>query len=318
MNIASNQEVDLDSVSIGSGDFISLEIREVVPDDLLVISSRFNIDIIDLEDVFDPEEVPRADMDPQNQYLEIVLRLPIEWEISKERQFIPIISFLKQDYFISLHNHGSFISVTQRILKKSRGPHNQEPEKETRLHSPLRLFTGLILQTERTVKHFVMMRDRIEEKTFTSTRPQLLRDMFALAKSIVLLENLAKGNLNVIRKIIKSSFMPLDKDLILAGKFEDIETDFEQFYDQLRTMREVLNSSLDAYGSIIGNNLNDVMKTLTIFTVLLSNPILIASIYGMNIDVPFAHEPLAFLLVLIISGVMSSFMLFYMHRKGII
>jgi magnesium transporter len=62
---------------------------------------------------------------------------------------------------------------------------------------------------------------------------------------------------------------------------------------------------MDAFASIISNNLNVVMKVLASITINLSLPTMIASFYGINVDLPFQHEPFAFLLTLAISFAIS-------------
>jgi magnesium transporter len=127
-----------------------------------------------------------------------------------------------------------------------------------------------------------------------------------------------KGNLIQVRKLIKHETLEIQTNSEIISKFDDLETDFEQYYDQIRIMREILNSSLDAYGGIVSNNLNEVMKTLTIFTILLSNPILIASVYGMNINLPFADHPFSLYFLLIFSILLSGIMILYMKRRNIL
>ena len=63
---------------------------------------------------------------------------------------------------------------------------------------------------------------------------------------------------------------------------------------------------MDAFASIIANNLNMVMKFLTLITIILMLPTLIASIYGMNVELPFQHSPHAFLIPMLISVVLSA------------
>jgi len=67
----------------------------------------------------------------------------------------------------------------------------------------------------------------------------------------------------------------------------------------------ILSSTLDAFASIISNNLNVVIKVLTSITIVLSFPTMVASIYGMNIELPFQHSPHSFGIVMIISFALS-------------
>ena len=79
--------------------------------------------------------------------------------------------------------------------------------------------------------------------------------------------------------------------------------------------RDILSGTMDAYASIISNNLNIVMKVLTSLTVLLSVPALFASFWGMNVSVPFSNSPFGFYIVLAISVITASIAFILLWRK---
>ena len=64
---------------------------------------------------------------------------------------------------------------------------------------------------------------------------------------------------------------------------------------------DILSGTVDAYASIISNNLNSVMKFLAAITIVWSLPTMIASFWGMNVDLPFAHNPFAFMIIMLLS-----------------
>ena len=315
INIVDGQEVDLNAFSLMDIPYFNIEIKDILREDLEAISSKFNIDIIDLEDVFDIEERPRLDYDHTTGYFQFVLRYPLDNvdPINTTNNFIPIIFFITPKFSIVIHTNNKFLSSTNIKPKKSKVDFSTE-EPFTALLKPLWSVLG---QIEKSLEKCRGSRVNLEERIFSSTKTAYLKEIFKLNTFLVLFESNTKGNLLVIKRLIHSGFIPLKKNILLAGKYDDIETDFEQYAEQVSIMREGLTSSLDAYGSIIGNNLNEVMKTLTLFTVLISNPILIASLYGTNVQLPFGDSPLAFVGILIISFFISAIMIFYMKRKGI-
>ena len=332
LNLATGLEINLEELNESDFSNLQLEIRDLREKDIQFLAEKFKIELLDLEDVYDQEERPRVDIDPQNQYIEFVFRLPLDWMIPsddsddveleiEDRKSIPLIGFFKPDsYCLILHYHDKFISEQIKITKKSikNGIKVSDTNTESTVSALLKLLTGLSYSTEKVIRQYQLAKDDLEKKIFRLKETEGLRDVFQLSKSIVIFENNTKGNLIVLRKLINFTDLPIKSNLITASKFDDLETDFEQFYDQVRIMREIVNSSLDAYGSIVGNNLNEVMKTLTIFTILLSNPILIASLYGMNIGLPFSDHPYAFLIVILVSISLSGIMILYMKRKGIL
>lgn len=311
LSLSTGKEINLQSSNFSEIMEKNLEIIEILPENLKELSLKYNIDLIDLEDVFDLEERPRVDFDPQNGYFQIVTRYSLPWD-EKEGVYrsIPIITFLKEGYCLIIHTNSKFVSINGGKQKKDKF--------ENLLHGGIfRLLASLNHQTELIINNYRVLREITENSIFESKQTRHLKNIFHLSKYLVFFENNAKGNLIVIKKLMKLEFFHLETDLRLKGLIEDLETDMEQHYQQITIMREGLNSSLDAYGSIVGNNLNEVMKTLTILTVLLSNPILIASFYGMNIPLPFEDSPIAIILVLVISFILSIGMLYYMKRKGL-
>lgn len=79
--------------------------------------------------------------------------------------------------------------------------------------------------------------------------------------------------------------------------------------------RNILSGMMDAFASIIANNLNMVMKFLTLITIILMLPTLIASIYGMNVALPWQNSPQAFLIVMLLSVVLSTVGIVVFVRK---
>ena len=82
---------------------------------------------------------------------------------------------------------------------------------------------------------------------------------------------------------------------------DDLIVETSQALEMANTYTTILNSTLDAFASIISNNQNEVLKRLTTLTIFLSIPILIASIYGMNVPIPYSESHLAFWIPVILS-----------------
>ncbi|MEM5807082.1 MAG: CorA family divalent cation transporter, partial [Candidatus Aenigmatarchaeota archaeon] len=91
---------------------------------------------------------------------------------------------------------------------------------------------------------------------------------------------------------------------------EDIVLSNREIYEGIKIMRDVLSNT---YASIVSNNLNIVMKFLTSVSIILSFSVLIASFYGMNVELPFQNDPNAFWYILITS--LASFWFLYMFFK---
>jgi magnesium transporter len=82
--------------------------------------------------------------------------------------------------------------------------------------------------------------------------------------------------------------------------------------------RELIDNAMNAYDSIVSHNLNRVIKTLTSISLLVSVPTLIASVYGMNVGLPLQNDPLAFVLVMLASLMITVPLLLFLRRKGLV
>jgi magnesium transporter len=91
-----------------------------------------------------------------------------------------------------------------------------------------------------------------------------------------------------------------DQDLL-----EDVLTENQQAIQMANIYSEILAGLMDAFASIISNNLNVVMRALAALTIILNMPVIVASFYGMNVGLPGEGHPLAFIIILAISIVLS-------------
>ena len=80
----------------------------------------------------------------------------------------------------------------------------------------------------------------------------------------------------------------------------------------------ILNGTMDAYASIISNNLNGVMKFLTSITIILAVPTMISSLWGMNVGLPFQNNQYGFIIILAISILMTLIVTWWLNRKDML
>ena len=124
------------------------------------------------------------------------------------------------------------------------------------------------------------------EKTFVYFTTSLKADTIALARA------------NTARQMTLSED---DRDFL-----EDALVEYQQALETATIHANILNGTLDTFASLINNNLNNVMKYLTAATILLAVPTLVASVYGMNIGLPFQDTQHAFALVMGFSGLLAA------------
>jgi magnesium transporter len=101
-----------------------------------------------------------------------------------------------------------------------------------------------------------------------------------------------------------------DQDLL-----EDVLTENQQAIQMTNINTEILSSMMDAFASIISNNLNTVMKALAAITIIINVPAVVAAFYGMNVKLPGEQHPLAFLAVLGISFALTALAIFIFYKR---
>lgn len=140
---------------------------------------------------------------------------------------------------------------------------------------------------------------QVETALHKSMKNRELIQMLKIEKSLVFFSTSLKANEVVLEKILKSNVLkryPDDTDLL-----EDVIIENKQAMEMCAIYRDIISGTMDAFASVISNNLNIVMKFLASITILLAIPTLFASFWGMNVGVPFAGNPAGFWIVVAIS-----------------
>lgn len=147
-------------------------------------------------------------------------------------------------------------------------------------------------------------KDRIEsELAKTYKNPELLA-LLDIQKSLVYFETSLKANESVMEKLQRGKSLTLyDED---AEALDDAIIENKQAIEMTQIYSNVLESTMDVYGSLISNNLSSIMRFLTSVTIFLAIPTMLAGFWGMNVPVPMENSSWAFWLVLIGSIIASA------------
>lgn len=153
----------------------------------------------------------------------------------------------------------------------------------------------------------------MERQLHRSMKNKELIQLLDLEKSLVYFSTSLKANESTIKKLSRGRIIKLyedDEDLL-----DDVLIEVGQAIEMCNIYSSILSGTMDAFASIISNNLNIVMKFLTSVTIVMSVPTMIASFYGMNVEgMPFAHAPFAFWIIIFIAAVVSGLAAFFLNR----
>ena len=158
----------------------------------------------------------------------------------------------------------------------------------------------------------------IEEKLHQSTKNRELIELLELEKSLVYFTTSLRSNEVVLEKLMRNEKIkkyPEDTDLL-----EDVIIENKQAIEMANIYSGILSGTMDAFASVISNNLNIVMKFLATVTIVLSIPTMVASFYGMNVNspgMPFADSPYGFGIVLVLALLLSLIVAFIFNKKDL-
>ena len=149
-----------------------------------------------------------------------------------------------------------------------------------------------------------------------SMKNKELIKLLNLEKSLVYFTTALRSNEAVMEKTLRGKIIKLydeDEDIL-----EDAIVENKQAIEMSKVYSDILSSTMEAYASIISNNLNSVMKYLTSITIILSIPTIIGSLWGMNVNLPMEGNLYAFIILIVVSVLLSLVVAFLLKKKDMI
>ena len=158
-------------------------------------------------------------------------------------------------------------------------------------------------------------RNAFERELYSSMRNEELTKLLSIEKSLVYFVTSLRSNELLMLKIQRTDFLRTKFNEDQSEFFEDIVVDNSQALEMSNIYTNIMSGTMDAFASIISNNLNVVMKRLTSVTIVLMIPTLIASFYGMNVPMPLESRPGAFYYIMAMSVFISMGLTWVFLRK---
>jgi len=239
-------------------------------DDMALLTNRFNIDPHNIQSAVDPDELTRVEFEPDHTVM--ILKRPKNYS--------------SQDNFLfKVASLGMFFFKDRLVIITTEDTGLFDAKHPMALESPsdalLRVIAGVIMHFIGHLKVINMISDELEHKVNTSMENRYLLGMFSLEKSLVYYLSATHYNAAVIDKIrANSSRMGFSQDTI--EYLDDLAIENSQCAKQAEIYSNILASLMDARASLVNNNLNILLKQLTIISIVFLPLNLIASIGGMS------------------------------------
>jgi magnesium transporter len=165
----------------------------------------------------------------------------------------------------------------------------------------------------RFLKEINRRTNNIENELHVSLKNKELIRLLRLEKSLVYFTTSLKANELILERIQRSRWLQNDPDG--EDMIDDVIIENKQAIDMSHIYSDILSGMMDAFASVISNNLNIVMKFLTVITIIIALPTMIFSMYGMNIHLPLMESPWAFVFVIGLALIFAMVMIFIFIRK---
>ncbi|WP_192946998.1 magnesium transporter CorA family protein [Staphylococcus cohnii] len=261
-----------------------------------------------IRDPLDTEESSRVEYDEETGYSLIILDLPVVNDTN-----LNVLSFITIPLGIIIGNKKIFTvcNVENEFLEKF-------SHQNLNLHFHSRFALNILLTIanhyNRNLRLLNKTMLRIERDLKNNVTNKQLYNLMEVEKSLVYFLAALKGNETIVKKLFRLPAIKRfeeDEDLL-----EDLVIENNQALETTRLYTDILESITTSYASLLSNEMNNTMKTLTLFTVFLTLPTLVFSFFGMNVPLPIdEHSYISWVIVIGISLVIVSFVGAFLWRK---
>lgn len=269
-----------------------------------ILIDRYKIDEHTLNSSLDPDELSRLEFEPD--HIAIIFKRPENY-IDKSQLLLKVSSM------------GLFLFSERLVIVLP----EDVPMLDNKIFSRVSSLPDVLLKLlNRSIFHFFahlkainMISDELEGKINMAMENRYLINLFSLEKSLVYYLNSIHSN-GVLLDRLKINYQKISLTPSDIEFLDDIIIDNNQCYRQAEIYSNILASLMDARASIVGNNLNVLMKTLNIITIGIMVPTFIVSAFSMNVDIPLQHYRYAFWIIMSFALVsVLAFMFFWRKKK---
>lgn len=277
--------------------------------ELLEISEKCGIDMDDLRAPLDDEE--RSRIEVEDDYTLILVDVPTtEVRNEKDRYVtIPLGIIVHTHYIIT-------VCLEETSVLKS---FTDGRVRDFFTFKKTRFILQVLYRNASVYLQYLRIIDRkseeVEHKLHISTKNSELIELLELEKSLVYITTSLRSNEVVLEKMLKTDKIkqyPEDEELL-----EDVIIENKQAIEMANIYSGILSGTMDAFASVISNNLNLVMKFLATVTIVLSVPTMIASFYGMNVPLPGMNNPHGFWIVCAIALLITGITVLIFKKKDL-
>lgn len=282
-------------------------------DEITEVCKKLKISEDFIRYALDNEEKARIDIEEDDNTILFIVDIPTREKEGDSLIYttMPIgVIFVRDDYLITVSIKEN--SIIQNMMKNNM--------KNIITYKKSRFLLQLLYENS---SMYLNLLKKINKETEiaesilkNSMKNRALLKLLNLEKSLVYFTTSLKSNEVVMEKTMRGKIIKLyeeDEDIL-----EDAIIENKQAIEMAKIYSDILNGTMDAYASIISNNLNRVMKFLTSITIILSIPTMIASFWGMNVPVPMQNNPYGFVILIGFSIIISVIATLWLNKRDML
>ena len=276
------------------------------------LKKEFNFNKKDLENCLPPLQRPK--ILKYQDYIFMILLFPYYDKKRKEIKIAEIDFFIHNQYIITVHEN-----KLPAIIEFAK-TYSKSEKIESQFGIPTLNFLYRIVECLQSscfpmLTHVGNDIDTIEERIFSGQEKENIRNILLIQRNIVNFRKAMQAQKNVLKKLVHYSAL-ISEEVHLHVFFENLIEQAKDIWDLLENYKETITALYHTNESLVSFRLNEIMKTLTIFSVIVFPLTLFAAVFSMNVSgTPFERHPLGFWIVVLLMIVATVGMLVYFKRK---
>ncbi|HEX5504129.1 MAG TPA: magnesium transporter CorA family protein, partial [Thermomicrobiales bacterium] len=293
-----------------------INVERPTADAVAYLREHFHFHELDLEDVLDTLQLPK--LDEYADYLFLVVQFPVHSKLTRVTTSTEVDIFAGRDYVITLHD--ARLKPLVRLFDEA----ERSAERRADL---LGAGAGLLLYrileqlidygfpiARRILQHI----EAIDAMIFEPNALRTVQEIATVRRDVIACRRIIKPQVAVLGQLEQATprVFGRDPDDELRHYFGDLADRIGKLWDILEDAREVVEALSSTADSLTSHRLNQVIKILTIFSVVMLPLTLISSIYGMNVPLPYEQHPLSFALLLVsMAAIAATMVAFFRWRR---
>jgi magnesium transporter len=293
------------------GNVLWIDFENAKEEDILTLKDEFGLHRLSIEDCVTRETVPKLEIF-ENHIFVVFKGLEFDPKTPHIVDYRHFSAFLGENFLITVHRKplNEINSLKEKIMAK-----DEAVLKKNADFLLYMIFDGVVDNYLPVMDHLEDALEELEELALQKPQPHTMKRIFKLKKELIFLRKIIWPERDLLLKIEKGTIKQIRKRTVIY--YRDVYDHLYLAQDRIEGYRDTLSTILDIYLSSVSNNMNEVMKALTVVASLVLVPTLIAGIYGMNFQVmPELAWEYGYFFALGAMALTMIFMWVWFRRKG--